>query len=374
MSDIAVTGANPVQRITSQPDGVQESGPGAGVSAAVAAGVVPDAVVQGYEAITQSLVKFFPTLTGDQIDILIAEATLKLKEVVGKTEVNELQAKEEQKRQNAAEQRAAAEDAQKALEEAQAAEKKAKKGGLFGKIFGGIAAVMSIVVGAALIATGAGAPLGAALIVSGTASALMLVDQIMMEKTGSGLSSTMLKVAVQIVEILPGVDINDEKVAALGEKLDNAFKWVMIAVMVASAVVSLGVGVSAMMSSATATATASAGAGGQALNVVEKGSTTWNTVNKIATGVTAVATAGSGSATIATAKFSYDASNQQADARETQADVLRARALNDLLDDFIDQILARVSGTNSQFNAMLDDVMASIKDRGDTLARAKFSG
>ena len=49
------------------------------------------------------------------------------------------------------------------------------------------------------------------------------------------------------------------------------------------------------------------------------------------------------------------------------------QAFNELINDFIDQILARVSGTNSQFNAMLDDIVASIKDRGETLARVKFA-
>ncbi|MEM9717319.1 MAG: type III secretion system translocon subunit SctE, partial [Pseudomonadota bacterium] len=148
MAEITVREAIPVQRTTSQTHDVYENKISVGAGTVGPGGAVPDPITQSYEAISQSLSKFFPTLTGDKIDVLIAEASLKLKDIVGRTEVNELNAMEEQKRQNAAEQRAAAEEAQKSLEEAQAAREKSKKSGLMGRIFGAISAAVSIVVGA----------------------------------------------------------------------------------------------------------------------------------------------------------------------------------------------------------------------------------
>lgn len=378
MADISVRETTPVQKITSQPNDVYQNTIKVGTGSVASAGAIPDPIGQSYEAVSQSLSKFFPTLTGDKIDILIAEATLKLKDIVGKTEINELHAKEEQKRQNAAEQRAAAEDAQKSLEDARAAEAKAKKGGLFGKIFGGIAAAIAIVAGAILIATGAGAVLGAALIVGGVASATMLADQIVAEKNGgTGMFGLM---ATRWMEAR---GFSDEAIEKHAANWDKAFKGIAITVMILSAFATMGAGFAS--SGVTAGGTAAAGAGSTAAAAGGTGGTVAITAasnstraidmfQKASTAVSTAALAGSGVATATTAVFSFQASQDQADAFRNRADVARSQALNELLNDFIDQILARVSGTNSQFNAMLDDVVTSIKDRGDTLARAKFSG
>lgn len=385
MADISVSGAGQVQKNTPQPNDISQAGPSVGAGSIAAAGAVPDAGGQSYVAISQSLSKFFPTITGDKIDILIAEASLKLKDIVGKTDLNELQAKEEQKRQNAAEQRAAAEDAQKALEDARAAEAKSKKAGLFGKIFGGLAAAISIAVGAMLIATGAGAVLGAALIVSGVASAAMLADQLLMEHTGMGLMSHVVKDLAGTVDfLLPFVEIDEAKVEKFGEKLDKGFKWVAIAVIVLSAVVTLGVGF-AGTGAAGAGAAASAGAGGAAgggaaggagsVGVVAAKSTQHlTTFQKFSTGTSIVVDAGGAASSLATATLGYMASKDQAFAMEERADVARSQALNELLNDFIDQILNRIGDNDTILNAKLDDVVKSQDERGKTLASARFAG
>lgn len=369
MSDISVKGAVPVQQITSQPDGVTQSGPTAGVSSAVAAGYVPDAVVQSYEGITQSLSKFFPALTGDKIDILIAEASLKLKEIVGKTETQELNAKEEQKRQNAIEQRAKAEDSQKKLDEAQEAAAKAKKSGLFGKIFGGIALALSVVAAGLLLASGVGAPLAAVIVVGVVASVALYADGYVAEANGTGIFGT---IATSIMEAR---GFSDEAIEEHSAKWDKIGRGVMIALMVVSVVVTFG-------ATAASSAGSAASTGVNSATTATTGASTATTVGGVSIGsaqsavtiLQAGTTIGASTATMITAKRAFDAANFQADAQDAQAQLTEMQALNQLLDDFIDQILARVSATNSQFNAMLDDVVTSIKDRGDTLARAKFAG
>ena len=351
MAEISVSGAGQIQKTAPQPNEVGQAGSSVGAGSVAAGGVVPDPTSQSYQAITQSLSRFFPTVSGDKIDILVAEASLKLKDIVGKTE-----------------QLAAAEDAQKALEDARAAEAKAKKGGLFGKIFGGIASALAIIAGAILIATGAGAVLGAALIVGGVASAAMLTDQIMAEKTGMGLLGTLVTGVMKDLEaILPGVSFSEEAYERVAERSDKAFKIIAITVMVLSAVVTMGAGFAA--SSASAAGSAAASAGGAAATT----SKSVDMFQKLSAVVSSIAMAGSGVATATTAVFSFQAAQDQAEAFRGQADVERSQAVNELINDFIDQILARVSGTNSQFNAMLDDIVASIKDRGETLARVKFA-
>ncbi|MDX8355152.1 type III secretion system translocon subunit SctE [Cognatiyoonia sp. IB215182] len=378
MADTTIRETGAVQNITSQTQDVYENSIKVGNGSVASAGPVPDPISQSYEVVSQSLSKFFPTLTGDKIDILVAEVTLQLKEIVGKTDTNELNAKEEQKRQNAAEQRAAAEDAQKALDDAKAAEAKARKSGLFGKIFGGIAAALAIVVGAILIATGVGAVLGAALIVGGVASGMMLADQIVAEKNGGtgmfGLMAT---------KFMEARGFSEEAIERNAAKWDKAFKIVAITAIVLSAVVTMGAGFAASSASAGSAAAgsatgAAAAAGGTTgtvtLTAASNVSRVADLIQKVSTGVSSLAMLGSGVATATTTVFSYQASQDQAEAFRNQADVARTQALNELLNDFIDQILTRISGTTSQFHAMLDEVVASVKDRGDTFARAKFAG
>ncbi|WP_341367302.1 type III secretion system translocon subunit SctE [Yoonia sp. BS5-3] len=384
MSDISIAGASPVQKITTEP-GATDLGPsGIGLGSVAQNGAVPDAVGQSYQAITMSLSKFFLTTSGDKVDIKVAEATLKLKEVVGKTETGELVTMEEKKRQNAAEQREAAEESQKSIEEAKEAREKSKKSGLFGKIFGGIAAALSIIAGAILIATGpftfgATAVLGAALIVGGVTSSMMLIDQKVAEEKGTGIFGT---IATKVMEAR---GFSDEAIEKNAAKWDKAFTGIAISIMIISAVATMGAGfaasgaslgaASATAASAGSTAGGAAGAGSTVAVTAASNSVSWTArFQQISSVIGSVIMVGQSTANMSSAVFGYQAAEDQSNAQKRQADNLRLQAFNELLNDFIDQILARVSGTQKQFNAMLDEVVTSIKDRGDTLARAKFSG
>ncbi|MEM9785842.1 MAG: type III secretion system translocon subunit SctE [Pseudomonadota bacterium] len=374
MAEITVREAIPVQKTTSQTHDVYENKITVGAGTVGPGGAVPDPINYSYEAISQSLSKFFPTLTGDKIDVLIAEASLKLKDIVGRTEVNELNAMEEQKRQNAAEQRAAAEEAQKSLEEAQAAREKSKKSGLMGRIFGAISAAVSIVVGAALIMTGVGAVAGGLLLASGIVGALATLGSFIREEHGVGLLGFMAKRAME-----DWTNLDAETIERRTSRWDKAGTALAITTMLVLAVASMGY---AAYGIAGAGQAAAAGAKTASLtdDAVQLTKETMTTAEKwagfINKGSVAVDTAMTGvevGYSVHSAVQGYLAAKDQADAQRNQADNLQLQALNELLDDFIDQILARISGTNTLFNAMLDEVVQSIKDRGDTLARAKFS-
>lgn len=393
MVDISVSKTGPVQPNINQTSQIAETVQTTGAGSLAQGGPLPDPLGQNYEMISQSLSKFFPTLTGDQVDTLVAEATMRLKEIVGETGTKELNAKEEQKRQSQAERRDAAEESQKQLDDAKAAAEKAKKSSGFGKFFNALVAIATIVAGAVLIATGAGAVAGAALLVAGTAAAIQLVDQIVMEQTGFGIAGniTILK------QTADGVPRDQAEEAA--KKADKGFSIALTVVMVVASVVAMrpdillksaGAKIMQMastLSQATATTTQAAATTTQAASAATNAAKAADVAAKSAqmsktatmaqhgaNTVNAAATAGSASSQIATAKLSYDAANKTADANELQAKSLELQALTDNLNDAIDEIMTRISGENSIFNAMLDNVSTSIKDRGETLARARFAG
>ncbi len=117
-------GANAVGYTSVQKKDVGQETPTTAAGIAAQGGAAPDPSSPTFQVVASSLSQFFPALTGEQIDIKIAEATLQLQEVVGKTNTNELVAKEEQKRESLAERTQDLEEAQRKQEEAEAKQKK----------------------------------------------------------------------------------------------------------------------------------------------------------------------------------------------------------------------------------------------------------
>ena len=302
-------------------------------SAGIAAqgGAAPDPSSPSFQVVASSLSQFFPALSGEEIDIKIAQATLQLQEVVGKTNTNELVAKEEQKRESLAERTQKLEEAQAKQEEAEA---KQKKGGFLNRLktaFQFIGAALTVAIGAALIATGAGAAFGAVLVGMGAIQMMMAIDSVVAQETGFGITGNIVKAFGGSDELARGFDIAYQVIATV------AIIAVSIMTMRADVLVAEFAKGAALV-------------------------------------VGAVTTITSSSVAIKSSVVNNQAANAQADAQDLQADGQDLQAFNELLNDFIDQILNRVSGAATQFNAMLDDISQSVKDRGDTLARANFTG
>ncbi len=325
-------GANAAAYTSVQKKDAPQQAPQTAAGIAAQGGAAPDPSSPAVQNILSSLSEFFPSRNAEDVDILLARTTLEQQEVVGKTNTNELVAKEEQKRESLAEKTKTLEEAQKKQEEAEA---KQKKGGFFNKLkqaFQAIGAVLTMAIGAALIATGVGGPVGVALVGLGAMQMVMMLDSLVAQHNdGFGLMGSMWKAMGASDDVARGFDI--------------AFQVTMTVAIVAGAILT-----------ARADVAAAQFAQGAALVI---GATT---------------TIATSSLSVKSAVVNKEAAFAQAEAQDTQAKSQEMQAFTEILNDFIDQILNRISGAASQFNAMLDDISTSVKDRGDTLARANFTG
>ncbi len=158
------------------------------------------------------------------------------------------------------------------LQKAMEAMKKAEKWGLLGKIFGWVVPALMVVVGAALVATGLGAPLGAALIAGGVVG---LAAQTL-EATG-GAQWIRENLLTPMFEAL-GLDKEKAQLAAT-----ITYQVIIIAIMIAA---SLGAGAAASGMAAGASAGASAASSAGTSASAAAASTSAQTAAKVAASTT----------------------------------------------------------------------------------------
>ncbi|MFM5363111.1 type III secretion system translocon subunit AopB [Aeromonas veronii] len=117
---------------------------------------------------------------------------------------------------------------QEKIKEAEESAQEAKKAGIFGKIFGWISAIASLVIGAIMVATGIGAAAGALMIAAGVvgvvnmavqqAAADGLISKEVMEKLGPALMGIEIALAVISAAVSFGATIGGA-IAKLGAKI-----------------------------------------------------------------------------------------------------------------------------------------------------------
>lgn len=191
------------------------------------------------------------------------------------------------------EQQSKAQERVKKIEESIEKMDKAKKGGVFGKIFGWVATIATVVAAAAMIATGVGAVVGGLLI-----------------------AGAVVSLANQIAQEIPAVR---EWMAK-----HPAFGWAMLAVQVALSIATV---TAALKTAATTAVQAGVEAAKETAKVTAK--QVARIVANISAMVEAGATAGSGAAGIATSAYNKQASNAQVDAKKIEAELLEAQAAID---------------------------------------------
>ncbi|EXJ15657.1 type III secretion system translocon subunit SctE [Imhoffiella purpurea] len=164
----------------------------------------------------------------------------------------------------------------------------AKKSGVWGKVFGWVAAVAAVVASAVMIATGVGAAAGA----------LLLAGAI------TGLSMMVLKEIPAVADWM---------------SKNPAFGWAMIAVQMVLAVASFGAGFAGAAKAVADVAAKTVGAATKVANVV----------GKVANGVQGGASVGMGASAIGTAARSYQASEANIDAKQIESELLKLQGLMD---------------------------------------------
>ncbi|MEM6677614.1 MAG: type III secretion system translocon subunit SctE, partial [Pseudomonadota bacterium] len=231
---------------------------------------------------------------------------------------------------------------EKMQEKMDEATKKEEKKGFWGKLrnaFQAIGAALAIVAGIAMIALSGGVatPLAALMIAGGALTLLSMLDQYVAEQTGHGILANYMKgLGIQNEKFLEAVDIGSQ---------------------VAFAVAGIAIGIASMMTGNPA------GLSTAVLNVMK-----FAALATIALDV-AAATTGTISAV-----YSYEAANASAEAKDKKAEALQIDAMMQMLDDAIDQALQQLMAGSQMAADMLDQVVQSMNDRGNTASKARFTG
>lgn len=259
----------------------------------------------------------------DEFEIELGKVTDKLGEAQKKLKLAEV----EQTRQKNIQQMDA--NQTKMKESAEAAEK-AKKSGLFGKIFGWLSAIASIVIGAILVATGVGAAAGALLIAAGAVGvANMAVQQAAQDGLISaetmkwlGPVMTALEVAMAVVSaVVTCGGAAAGKLAELGAKVGGKVAEV-------TGKIAAKAGVEAFKAGAKA-----------ATEVTKATLTATQKVVKTATGATdLVLNIGQGTASTVDSAFKANLQNKQADVVENRQDLTTLQAVMDKLKEALSQM------------------------------------
>lgn len=193
----------------------------------------------------------------------------------------------------------------KQLEESISKMADAKKSGVFGKIFGWVAAIAAVIVSAALIATGVGAVAG-----------------------GLMLAGAVLGLGMQIFNEAGGMEAMAK---ACGENGAQAFMWTMMAVQILLAVGSMGAGLASSSATVASKMPTLAAALSKTMGGFAQAGSSINAfanMTKVVAGViSGAAMVGQGASGIATGVYTKEASDASAKAKETEAEMLKLQAI-----------------------------------------------
>ncbi|EDP58943.1 type III secretion system translocon subunit SctE [Vibrio sp. AND4] len=238
---------------------------------------------------------------------------------------------------------------QEKLKESEAAAKEAQKSGLASKIFGWVSAVVSVVVGAVMVATGVGAVAGALMIAGGVMGAVNMVLQ---------------EPAVQEAMKEAGVNV---------DVLNKVMMALEITVAVIGAVVTFG-----GLAAGGVAKLAAKGASQIAQKVTDIST-------KVAANMTKVADMGSKTATTMAKSIRYSAetvdlttnigqgtsqavhSSHNANVTKIRADIEGLRAETTLSEAVIDKLKEEIAKLMSDFQELMSVIMQMIQAKGETM-------
>ncbi|WP_447469573.1 type III secretion system translocon subunit VopB [Vibrio harveyi] len=280
--------------------------------------------------------------SADDFEVELAAITDKLKSAQNELKIQEVKVAKAKHEQEMAEN-------QEKIKESEAAAKEAQKSGLASKIFGWISAVVSIVVGAIMVATGVGAAAGALMIAGGVMGAVSMVLQ---------------EPAVQDAMKEAGINV---------DALNKVVMALEIAVAVIGAIVTFG----------------GAAAGGIAKLAAKSAGKIAQKVTDIATKAAAnmakIADMGSKAATTTAKAIRFGAetvdiaanvgkgttdavhASDNADVTEIQADITSLRAKMTLSQAVIDKLKEEIAKLMEDFQELMSVIMQMIQAKGETM-------
>lgn len=306
-------------------------------------GPTPDAGQQpGYTALLKSLGSMMPQITGEMVELFLAEISAKMKDIEEQAQTDKFTSDQEAKRASIAEKRAKLDEADKKIQEAIDARNSANIFDIIKMVFQAIGAALMAVLGALL------APvcpvLGGLMIAAAVVAVVMLVDAAVQKGTGMGIAGNLHKLAN------PNATPEECAKADMGFRIGMAI--VGLALAIATAAVSGGSTIAAQLATLSSTVA---------------------TFKSIATGINTGIAIGTAVGDGVTAGIRADASMKDAEAKKLQASGKDMEALMQMLDEMIDMALSRLIAASNRFNDILDAITEMAEDKSKSLSNAKFT-
>ncbi len=265
----------------------------------------------------------------------LGDATNMLQKTTAESNAEKLKADAEKQKQLAEEKKAQADEAAKKAEEARKQAEGTKWWGVFKSVLNWIGSVVQIAAGIALIATGAGAAVGALMLAGGIAGLVNAIDSTVKQATG-------------------GLGILGSIAKKFGASEETAAKW-DLGLSIAMSVVQVGTSIATFWVNPAALATGAA-----------RVATLTSTWTGIATSVVNAA----GDAI--SAAVGYDITGKKAGAMNNQAQAQAADSAMKSIEAALMIAMKDSDKISKGWSAMLDDVQTAMKNESDTSSTRPF--
>lgn len=290
---------------------------------------------------------------------MIAQVTAALKDVQDKLDKGQINLTKEQQNAINEKRRDAITESENKMKEAQAERDKMKGWDIAKMAIQFILAIGSIIAGAILMASGAGAAVGILMVTSGALGLMSAINSVV-AKTNDGHGI----LALFILKCNPNCP---------EDVLSKAEMGVAIYVTIMSIVLGVGMGAASLAGSVANAADKAATAAEAAEAVAGTIQTVANYAMTISAIMDVIANVTTAVGDTAAAVINFNATKTEADAKGFNAKATRNQAEVAILEDFMDQILSRLAKRTDIFNNVLDSIIDDLKDRGQILSNARLT-
>ncbi len=280
-----------------------------------------------------------PSMNKADFEVLLLEALSKMRDMQAKSQNETITMNAEMKQTAIGEKQQAYDEAQAEMD---SAKEKMENASIWDKVklaFQALGAILSIALGAILIATGVGAVAGGLLIAAGAVGLFMVLDAALQMGTGFGVAGGIAKLA----------NASDET----AQKADMGFR-------IGMAVVQVVLSVAAMFAMPNPKQLVDVATSLQA-NLMRM-------INATQAGISIASAGGDVGASV----VRYEAAGQQAAGMERQAEGKEMEALIKGLDDMIDQAIQSMIATLDRFNTSLDELSDTLSQRNASIVKIQF--
>lgn len=326
-----------------------------------------------------SLSSFMSGGAGVDVDVLLVQIAVAMRDAESATQKEKIETDSKSKELQLKEKQDKLDEAQKKMDEAEA---KRKSASIWDKIklaFEWIGAAIAAALAVVMIATGVGAVVGAALLVAAVAAIVMAVDSTVQMATGMGIAGNLAYIDAK------ARGQTDEQAKDYAAKADMGFRISMAVIGIVATIVAGGAGSAGAFKAAVDAGRAASGIKDTIMAAKTAFFEVLRTANQaltqtaqmarkgleIATAVNSLGTAATNAGSTVTRSQATEASGE---AKRLEGKAKENEAIIQMLDDLIDQALSRLMASSDRFNAILDDIVESMNDRGNTMSKARFAG